>query len=156
MSTAEKIARLCEQPDPAPVPRCFAYNAPGSGWIVVDLIDPATGKTGIYESTLDEIRQRHPDAEEMDLDEVLSRRAAQQDTPITWEPTTRERFDEMMNVLPPVAPWGDLSKGFLVGEAYDHHATTGRARYQAFRKIGPDYFQSSRPLTVAEWREVNA
>ena len=70
--------------------------------------------------------------------------------PITWTPTTLERYDEALNVLPPIA-W--CSKGFLLGEPCDSDAN-GRPRYDAYRQTGDQFFVSDRPLTVAEWRAV--
>ncbi len=72
---------------------------------------------------------------------------------ITWNRTTEERYDEMMGVLPP-AYWG--SGGFLVGEAFDHRTCqiTGRiaATYDAFVRVGEDFYNASAPLTIAEFR----
>jgi len=70
-----------------------------------------------------------------------------------WIKTTEDRFDEMLGCLPPVA-W--VSKGFLVGEAYDHGTCkiTGdtRARYTALVSHGGEFYESKAPMTIPEWK----
>lgn len=67
-----------------------------------------------------------------------------------WRPTTRERHEQRLNVLPPAA---EKSSGFLLGEPMDHDAT-GRPRYLAHRRYGNDYFEGSRPVTRTEFEVV--
>jgi hypothetical protein len=55
----------------------------------------------------------------------------------------------MLEVLPPAVM---ARGGFLVGEPWDHHALTGRPRYAAFVELGGRWFESTRPVTVAEFR----
>ena len=148
MNTTEKITMLVDGhaiPEPH---ECFAV--PGADWMI-DCINPATGRTAIYGKTLEDCRQ-DPDyagAERMTIDEFCRSKAALQDVPITWTETTEDRFDEMFEVLPP-AYYHD--SGFLVGEPYDHHAMTGRPRYQAYRRVGTRYEVANRPMTIQEFR----
>lgn len=67
---------------------------------------------------------------------------------MNWQHTTAERYDEMLGVLPP-ALW--LAHGFLVGEPWDHDAQ-GRPRFAAFVCVDGQHFESSRPMTAAEFR----
>lgn len=133
---------------------CFAV--PGAD-NMIDLVHPVTGKTVIYGKTLEDVRQEkgregYEKAELMLVDEFLRQKAARQDTPITWEETTEEKFHEMLEVLPPAA-WEN--GGFLVGEPWDHHALTGAPRYAGYRELDGKYYAASRPLTRAEFkREV--
>jgi hypothetical protein len=117
---------------------------------IIDMVR-SDGRSGVYGETLEEVRKRYPLAEVRPLSEYCAAKAASQDTPITWTETTRERFDEMLGCVPPAIM---ARGGFLVGEASDHHATTGRPRYAAFVKVGEHYFEASRPMTVAEFRSV--
>jgi len=64
-----------------------------------------------------------------------------------WRPTTEERFDDMLGVLPPADMY---RKGFLVGEAMDHFG--GLPRYSAFTQAGSDFFECVEPLTVRQFR----
>ena len=69
---------------------------------------------------------------------------------ITWEPTTKETFYEMLEVLPPAAWENDA---FLVGEPFDHDAETGDPRYSAYRRRpGEQYETGSRPMTIQEFK----
>ena len=117
---------------------------------VIDIIHPRLG-IGIYGGqTLAECRAKNPDAEEMDFEEFCKWLAEQQRTPITWEETTQERFDDMMGILPPAAMTGNA---FLVGEPSDHDAGNGMPRFQAYRRRGNAYQASSRPMTRKEFKE---
>ena len=69
---------------------------------------------------------------------------------ITFTPTTEDRYNEMLEVLPP-AVWTGL--GFLVGEPQDHNAE-GQPRFACFVKLGDKFFEASRTVTVAEFRAV--
>lgn len=116
---------------------------------IIDAINPETGRTVCYGKTLADCREEYPDAEMMTVEEFCSWKAEQQRTPITWEPTTAERFDELRNVLPPAAyRFG----GFLVGEPTDHDAGNGLPRFDAYRQWGRNYYASSRPMTRPEFR----
>jgi len=70
----------------------------------------------------------------------------------TWKPVTQDRYDEMLNVLPPLR-WNSL--GFLVGEAYSERTCTETARprqtFTALAKVGGQHFEALEALTVPEW-----
>jgi hypothetical protein len=120
---------------------------------IIDEINPETGRSRVYGQTLEEIRQRYPTATTIAWRDWLAEKARGQQTPIAWQPTTREQYHRMLEILPPVAWQAD---GFMVGEPYDHCAETGRARFTAYRVRGSGdyrrYEVASRPLTVAEFR----
>jgi hypothetical protein len=63
-----------------------------------------------------------------------------------------ERYDEMLGVLPP-ALW--LSKGFLVGEPFDHRTCTVtnvvRASYAAFFQKDGKFYEGGN-MTMPEFR----
>ncbi len=136
-----------------------AYAVPGEHWIV-DVIDPDSGLTAVCGSTADEIRAKYPTAERIAIADWQAARAAEQDAPITWARTTRAKYHEMLEILPP-ALW--IGGAFLVGEPFDHHATTGRPRFAAYWHRGAalpwfegSYFVASRPLTRPELRAIVA
>jgi hypothetical protein len=124
-----------------------ALAEPGKSWLVT-LIHPDEPTRDIYGEPLTNIMERHPAAVPVLLDDWTATRAAEQDAPVEWQEVTAERFEEMLNVLPPIYFPG----GFLVSEPCDHHARTGRPRYSAFRQEGGRYFASSRPMQVSEVR----
>jgi len=148
-STAEKVKAIVQMSD---CERCYASKARAT---IIDVLHPVTGLTVCFDRDLADVQREYPDAEEMSVDEFCAWKAQQQRAPITWEPTTAERFDEMLNVLPPAVM---VRGGFLVGEAFDHDAGSGRPRYQGFRVRrdadgNETYTQGSRPMTVAEFRK---
>lgn len=150
MTMNEKLETLIDQAT-TPTPEfCIASKARG---YVVDLLR-ADGLTRIYGESLEQVRARpgYEDAEVMPVEEWQAWKAAQQDTPIRWEQVSERRYDDALEVLPPL-DW-NMKAGFLVREPYDHHALTGRARYQAYRRIGAAFFVSSRPITRHEWRAI--
>ena len=126
---------------------CFAV--PG-GQSMIDLVHPLTGRTTIYNRTLDEVRQEqgYEKAELILIDDFLRDKAATQDTPIIWTETTQEKFYEMLECLPPAAM---KNGGFLVGEPWDHHALTGQPRYAAYKEVGESFLCASRPMTRNEF-----
>jgi len=73
-----------------------------------------------------------------------------------FKPSTQRRFDEKLEILPPIA-W--ISKGFLVGEPWTHRECHVTHRYlpayQAMVKVGARYFESCEGLTVPEWRALD-
>jgi len=71
---------------------------------------------------------------------------------LEWMETTPEKYDEMLNVLPPAAWKGG---GFLVGEPWDH-GSDGRPRFEAFIDTGGKYYVSSRPISLAEFNAIYA
>ena len=77
--------------------RCFASKAKQT---IIDILR-TDGITMCFGSTIDEIRQRYPDDEEMFVDDFCDWMDEQQRTPITWMSTTEDRFNEMLGVLPP-------------------------------------------------------
>ena len=132
-----------------------AYAVPGEHSII-DVIHPETGLTWVYAETEEQIRVRYPTAVRISLDDWTKRRAAEQDTPIVWTRTSKRKYWEMLEVLPP-ALW--IGGAFLVGEPTDHHATTGQPRFQAYWQRGSSddfaiYLAASRPMTCAELRAV--
>ena len=138
---------------PMTATECFAIP----GHTMIDTIDSETGLTHIYRKTLDDVRAEvhtwadYSKAERMTIDAFRQSKADAQDTPITWELITEERYWEMLECLPP-ALW--TGNGFLVGEPYDHHAITGQPRFQACMKKWNEHFASSRPMTKAEFRAL--
>ncbi len=71
---------------------------------------------------------------------------------LEWTETTAEKYDEMLNVLPPAA-W--IGGGFLVGEPWDHDSS-GRPRFEAYIHTAGKHYVSSRPITVNELRAIYA
>ena len=118
---------------------------------MIDTIDSQSGLTHIYGKKLEDCLPEYPAAERMTIDEYCASKALAQDSPIEWEPTSRECYEEMLCVLPPAFY---LSSGFLVGEPWDYHAMTGKPRYQCFRRVGGRYECSNRPLTVQEFKSA--
>lgn len=116
---------------------------------VIDVMHPETGKTAVNAETLEQVRKRYPTAQTCLYEDWIATRAAAQDAPVTWAEITEERYDEMLNVLPPVN-YG--RGGFQVGEPADHHAGNGRPRFAAFIASGGKHYESSRPMTSTEFR----
>lgn len=135
---------------------CFAV--PG-GNTMIDEVHPQTGLSVVYRQSLEQIRERYPDAQIMAIDAWCQSRGAAQDTPVVWVQCSEERFHEMLEVLPPAA---HTKRGFLVGEAMDHHAVSGAPRFAAFirRTTQGDgwsetqFYESSRPMTWEEFRVI--
>ena len=71
---------------------------------------------------------------------------------LSWVEVDEARYDEMLNILPP-AIW-DISKGFLVGEAWDHDADD-RPRYAAFVKLRGRYYEATLPMTLEEFKNLD-
>lgn len=127
---------------------CWAV--PGADHII-DVIHPRTGLTWCLGKSAADVHAQAPRAERMTIEAWTAAKAARQRTPIVWEPSTRQQYIDMLEVLPPI----DWNGGdFLVGEASDHDAGTGQPRYQAYRQRGDQYFASSRAITRAELRAV--
>lgn len=143
--TTEKIEKLislrdCKQ----------AFAVPGEDNII-DLVHPITGH-GVYSNeTLEEIGIRYPGAEVVNFDDWMKAKAAKQDCPVTWAETTEAKYWEMLEVLPP-AFHNDF--GFLVGEPWDHHATSGAPRFAAYRQKDGKFFVASRPMTRREFAQI--
>lgn len=120
---------------------------------IIDVINPNTGLTWIYGKTFEQIRAENPHyatASRMTIEDYCRRKAAKQGTPIQWQPSTKDEYDEMLNCLPPAAYKVD---GFLVGEPYDHDVITGAPRFAAYRHTGDKYEKSNRPMTRKEFAD---
>lgn len=127
----------------------YVFAVPGANSIIDNVADD--GRSVIARETLDEIRVRYPGAERVSWPEWQAERARRQDIPITWERVTEQQYNEMRDVLPPLC---FTSRGFLVGEPVDHHAGSGRPRFQAYIARLGHYYRSTRPLTVQEYRDL--
>jgi len=125
-----------------------AFAIPGEDSII-DLVNPNTGRTWIKGETLEQIRKRYPAAQIVNLKAHCAAGAVRQDSPVTWDEITEEKYWYYLEVVPPVGTDGG---NFMVGEAADHHAVTGRARYQAVVAHGGKYWASSRPMQAVEFR----
>src|SRR5262245_46699769 len=127
------------------------FVEPGNTRSIIDIVHPATGRSAVYDQTLDEIRERYPTAEVLDVVTWQARKAAMQDTPLSWLHSTGEQFRNMLEVLPPAYQAGG---GFLVGEPDDHHAITGQPRFRGYIMRGGAFYVSSRPMTIREVKET--
>ncbi len=126
------------------------YAVPGSSSII-DMIDPESGLTCVYGKTAADVAAEEPGAVRMPIADWLTAKAARQHTPITWDETTEEQYNDMLEVLPPAA-W--IGGAFLVGEPDDHDCSTGAPRFRAYRHDGDRYLVASRPMTRAEFRAM--
>jgi len=127
-----------------------AFAVPGADSLI-DLVNPATGRSICYDESLEQIQLRYPRAEVVEVARFQVEKANRQDGPIEWKETTEEEYQDMLNVLPP-AFW---ERGlFLVGEPWDHHAISGKPRFAAYRQTGGKYWAASRPMTVGECRAL--
>jgi hypothetical protein len=120
---------------------------------LIDTINPQTGLSTIYGETLEQVKQRYPTAEIVDVDEWCRKKAERQDTKVQWLRTTEKEYYDMLGCVPPACITRD---SFLVGEPYDHHAVTGAPRFSAYIHFGDRYLKSNRPLTVKEFKAVKA
>ncbi len=76
--------------------QCFVQ--PGQ-FCIIDVVDPATGRSSIYGETLEQVQARYPGAVVGDLEEWYTRKIESFLT--EPEEITEEQYDEMLNVLPP-------------------------------------------------------
>ena len=71
-----------------------------------------------------------------------------------WKRTTREKYWEMLEVLPPAT---QDAHGFLLGEPQDHDfcQVSGYVmpRYDAYLQRRGKYYVSTRPLSLFEYRK---
>jgi hypothetical protein len=127
----------------------LCFYVPGE----LSIIDPDRGDgRGLYSGkTLEELRSEYPGAVSGRFDEWCAAKAAIQDRPVNWHEITEERFEELLGCLPPAA-FG--RGGFLVGEPWDHHATSGKPRFQACVKRGTKCYASARAVTRDEFRTI--
>lgn len=126
-----------------------AFAVPGESHLI-DCRHPERGTSWIEGETLEEIRQRYPGAEVVNIEDWCKAKGARQDTPIEWADITEEQYNEALECLPPAAM---SAGGFLVGEPSDHHAGTGAPRFAAYFRQGQQFVASSRPLTRKEFAE---
>jgi hypothetical protein len=148
MTTTEKIEQVkmtdCEY--------CYATDK-----TMIDVLHPVTGLTVCYGKTLEQVRAERPEyanAERMTVDEFCRRKAAAQDAATAtgqWDEITEEQYWYWLEVVPPALM---ENGGFLVGEASDHHAGTGRPRYQACRERAGKFYAYTVPLTVEQFRTL--
>jgi len=124
-----------------------AFAVPGEHSLI-DCINPETGKSWINGHTLEQVQERYPGAEVVNIDEWCAAKGTKQDTLVEWNEVTEEQYYEMLNVLPPEIMKGG---GFLVGEPSDHHAVSGAGRFAAYVRKGDKFFASSRPMTRSEF-----
>lgn len=118
---------------------------------VIDFVHPIT-ESGLYsDETLAEVRKRYPTAEIVRFADWQARKAAVQDRAVEWREVTADEYHDQLGSLPPAAYRED---GFLVGEPTDHHAASGKPRYQAYRIRGGKYFASSRAMTIEEFKKL--
>ena len=68
----------------------------------------------------------------------------------TWKRVTRERYWEMLEILPPAVMGGDA---FMVAEPVSYGAD-GLATFVGFKQAGGQYFETERAMTVPEFRKL--
>ena len=144
----EKLEKLMQ-----PIESKWCIAVPGANSII-DTVNIKTQTTHIYGKTLADVRTERPEyanAVLMLFDDFLAQKVAKQHAPIVWTETTSEVFYEMLGCLPPALM---LGSGFLVGEPYDHDASNGLPRYDAFKEQDGKYLSSSRPMTKREFKEL--
>ena len=102
----------------------------------IDAINPATGK-GLYSGeNLEDIRKRYPGAIITTLDAILdAERTAFVSEPVRID---RERWDEMLGVLPPLQ-W----KNERAAETFKMSEMTSGMITTIFCRIGENYFELS-------------
>ena len=132
----------------APRKVTHVFAVPGKHHII-DEVNPLTGRSMVDGHTLAEVQARNPGAVLIARADWKRERAAEQDTPVEWTEVDEERYDEMLNVLPPVNLTHD---GFQVGEPQDHHVVSGQPRFDSYRLVGGKHYVGSRPMTSAEFR----
>jgi hypothetical protein len=131
------------------------FAKPGDYRSIIDYVLPGSEppRSAVNGETLEQVRERYPSAAIVSWSEWMTAKIAEQSTPITWIEITREKYHEMLEILPP-ACW--LAIGFLVGEPMDHDAATGRPRFDCFIAQFGKYYTASRPMTIAEFKTINA
>jgi hypothetical protein len=131
---------------------CFAV--PGADHMI-DLIDSATGLSHIGQLTLEEIRfEDGGEVQRMTIKQFCDDKARRQDAePRTWTQITEDKYHDMLGVLPPAA-WNMDAGAFLVGEAMDHHAGTGKPRFSCYKQSDGKFWSLSTPITHAQFCEL--
>jgi len=149
MDVASKVEKLVKPQASLHVSQCEScVTIPGENH-AIDMINPITLKTWYGGKTISECISEHPGAEVMTVDELCRQVAERQHTPIVWQETTREDYEYGMNVLPPIM---FTMSSFMVSEAWDHDASNGQPRYQAYRQRGDKYEKANRPMTREEFK----
>jgi len=70
----------------------------------------------------------------------------------TWIETTKERYDEMLDVLPPARM---TIVGFLVGEAMDHGGLNNAPRFSAFAHTRDGkFYEAKEVMTTREFAAI--
>ncbi len=118
-----------------------------------------TWRSHCFRETQEQIQARYPGAELVNVADWYAGKGARQDAAMkggTWDAMTQERYWEMLECVPPAAMRGGA---FLVGEAMDHHAGTGRARFTLCRERdtadgGKAWETFSEPVTHAVFCEL--
>ncbi len=72
--------------------------------------------------------------------------------PTRWKAISAQRYLELLEILPPL-DWS--AKGFLVGEAVSH-TEEGATTFTACAEVGDRYFESTAPITRAQFRALTA
>lgn len=118
---------------------------------IVDAVDPDTSR-GLYSGkTIDQLRLSDPTIEVYPFDDWEAKRNEAMNTPIEWQETTEDEYDEMLGAVPPNA----MSRlGFLLGEPQDHFGQNGAERCRAYIVRDGKYLKSNRPITRAEFRAL--
>ena len=127
--------------------KCFVANDE-----LLDFAHPHTDRSQFNNLTLEEMQRIYPGAEIVNYNDFKAAKAARQDAePREWKEVTKERYMDMLEVLPPAAMrrWA-----FLVGEPYDHHAGTGRPRFACFKREGGNHYELSCHITHAEFCQM--
>lgn len=127
----------------------FADN----GESIIDTINPDTGLSSVYGETLEQIRQRYPNAQFVNFDEWLAAKAARQDAEeAVWQESTEEHYWYGLECVPPAATGGGA---FLVGEPMDHHCASGLPRFTCHRQTRDGKFVVlSKPITIPAFRQM--
>lgn len=73
-------------------------------------------------------------------------------TDFDWLPSSEDRWQHMLEVLPPCYWVKDL---FLVGEAW-RHTDEGLPQFETHNKIDGKYVVGSRPITIAEAKQLQS
>ncbi len=68
--------------------------------------------------------------------------------PRVWTETTRERYWDALECLPPAAR---TAGAFLVGEPMDHHPRTGKPTFACYKQVGEKYYGLAPAITHAEF-----
>lgn len=130
--------------------RTECYAVPGAHSVIDTIRED--GLTFCMGHTEAEVLARYPGAVRMTQAAWHEAQVALQAAePLVWEPTTEEQYTESLEVLPP-AYWHDGV--FCVGEPMDHSYATGRPRFTTYREIHGAYTVASRPMTIAEVKEL--